>query len=262
MPANPLRYYDVTEIRLAMVMMLLLDAASIPLLFNDLVLVRDPLLLIAMVTARCAFIVACAAGAIAVLRNPRTKRYSLWLILATVLTVIVYVLASVTRPPTRLLSAVTPLVTIVYYYFLLPAPLEFRWPAAIVMSLSEILLTLFVRQLDIGTKITLVSVYLTINGIGVITSALRFRFNVAREEDAKAHDGLSPVEAVLRQAGLSPREFEVARCLLAGHSLFGIATQLHISENTVKTHTANLYRKLDVHSRLELFQKLHLSVKE
>jgi len=226
MKANPLRYYDTTEIRLAMVMLLLLDAATVPLLFNDFALVRGPLLLIAMVTARCAFIVVCAVCAIVVLRNPRTKWYSLWLIIVTVLTVMVYVLATVTRQPTRLLSAITPLVTIAYYYFLLPAPLAFRWPAAIAMSLSEILLTLFVRQFDIGTKITLVSVYLTINGIGVITSALRYRSNVANEEEAKARDGLPPVEvapsveAALRQAGLSPREFEVARCLLAGHSLF------------------------------------------
>lgn len=161
-----------------------------------------------------------------------------------------------------MLSAVTPLVTIVYYYFLLPAPLEFRWPAAIALSLSEIALTLFVRQIDFGTKMTLVSVYLMINGIGLITSALRYRFKVGIEEEAMVRDCLPSVEAVLKEAGLSPREFEVAQRLLAGHSLFGIATQLHISENTVKTHTSNLYRKLDVHSRLELFQKLHLLVKE
>ena len=39
-----------------------------------------------------------------------------------------------------------------------------------------------------------------------------------------------------------------------------IATELFISIPTVKTHTQNIYRKLDIHSRTELFALLDAEV--
>ncbi|MFD5123605.1 LuxR C-terminal-related transcriptional regulator [Streptomyces sp. NPDC058385] len=49
--------------------------------------------------------------------------------------------------------------------------------------------------------------------------------------------------------GLAPREAEVLRLLTAGRRNRQIATQLGISENTVKFHTSQIYRKLGVTSR-------------
>ncbi|MBC2867457.1 response regulator transcription factor [Streptomyces mexicanus] len=49
--------------------------------------------------------------------------------------------------------------------------------------------------------------------------------------------------------GLAPRETEVLRLLASGRRNRQIATQLGISENTVKFHTSQIYHKLGVTSR-------------
>ncbi len=50
---------------------------------------------------------------------------------------------------------------------------------------------------------------------------------------------------------LSARETEVLRAMMTGRHGRQIAGDLHISADTVRTHTQNIYTKLDVHSRLE-----------
>ena len=51
--------------------------------------------------------------------------------------------------------------------------------------------------------------------------------------------------------GLSARELEVLQQLVAGHSNKEIAARLHVSPNTVKTHLARLFDKLDARRRTE-----------
>ncbi|WP_165043329.1 helix-turn-helix transcriptional regulator [Adlercreutzia sp. ZJ138] len=55
---------------------------------------------------------------------------------------------------------------------------------------------------------------------------------------------------------LSPREAEVAMLLMKRTPYKQISAQLFVSENTVKTHVRNIYRKTDVSSREELLEKL------
>lgn len=57
--------------------------------------------------------------------------------------------------------------------------------------------------------------------------------------------------AVLGQTahGLSEREVEVLRQLVAGHSNKQIGGQLHIAEGTVKNHLTNIFEKLGVKDR-------------
>ena len=50
---------------------------------------------------------------------------------------------------------------------------------------------------------------------------------------------------------LSPREFEVLVKIAEGHSYQEIADQLHVSLSTVKTHSANLFSKMDVQRRTQ-----------
>jgi DNA-binding NarL/FixJ family response regulator len=52
-------------------------------------------------------------------------------------------------------------------------------------------------------------------------------------------------------AGLTPRELEVLRLLVAGRSNRQIAEALFISGKTVSVHVTNILMKLGVHSRLE-----------
>ena len=51
------------------------------------------------------------------------------------------------------------------------------------------------------------------------------------------------------QLGLSQRESEVLALMVAGLSNRAIATRLFVSEETVKTHSRGIYRKLDVSDR-------------
>ena len=71
---------------------------------------------------------------------------------------------------------------------------------------------------------------------------------------------VTPMEHLLSRlpkgVTLHPREQEILELILANEKRKDIATQLTLSENTVKTYTRNLYRKLGVTSREELFALL------
>lgn len=54
------------------------------------------------------------------------------------------------------------------------------------------------------------------------------------------------------KAKLTRKEKEIAKFVMKGFSNKRISSELYISENTVKTHLANLFNKLSVSSRLEL----------
>lgn len=53
---------------------------------------------------------------------------------------------------------------------------------------------------------------------------------------------------------LSPRQKEVAILLLAGKTRRQISGELNLSESTVKMHASELYKKLNINSRIELFR--------
>ena len=56
--------------------------------------------------------------------------------------------------------------------------------------------------------------------------------------------------------GLSPREREVVRLLVRGHSTTGLADRLGISPHTVRDHLKNVFRKTSNRSRSELLSAL------
>ena len=55
------------------------------------------------------------------------------------------------------------------------------------------------------------------------------------------------------EEALTPREQEVAVCILKGHSSKSLAREIDISPETVKIHRRNIYRKLGISSQSELF---------
>lgn len=61
---------------------------------------------------------------------------------------------------------------------------------------------------------------------------------------------------VAESAGLSSREQEIMALLSQGKSVNGIAGDLGISVNTVRTHNKNLYKKLGVHTKGDLLELL------
>jgi ATP/maltotriose-dependent transcriptional regulator MalT len=54
---------------------------------------------------------------------------------------------------------------------------------------------------------------------------------------------------------LTNRELEILKHLATGNPISAIAKQLHISQNTMKTHLRNVYRKLDVDGRHTAVEK-------
>ena len=80
---------------------------------------------------------------------------------------------------------------------------------------------------------------------------------VKQEQPAeKAGEGSAPTAEVLLEhslfAALSKRESEVVDLIARGYSNAEIASILVISPHTVNDHTKKIYRKLNVHSRLEV----------
>jgi non-specific serine/threonine protein kinase len=66
-----------------------------------------------------------------------------------------------------------------------------------------------------------------------------------------AADSLPIAPPAAAQHGLSPRELEVLRLIAQGRSNREMAEALYLSQRTVERHIANLYLKIDAHSKAE-----------
>ena len=84
-----------------------------------------------------------------------------------------------------------------------------------------------------------------------LASAIRQAFDLsifyARARAAAAE----PVDASSDGHGLTRREVEILRLVAEGKSNADVARQLWVTEQTVKFHLSNVYRKLDVSNRTE-----------
>ena len=60
------------------------------------------------------------------------------------------------------------------------------------------------------------------------------------------------IEGLAYHFNLTPRESEVVSWLARGYNLEKTAEKLHVSINTIRTHSQSAYRKMGIHSRQEL----------
>lgn len=65
-----------------------------------------------------------------------------------------------------------------------------------------------------------------------------------------------PIDVLIAQADIKPREADVLRLMAAGNTNKEMAAALFISESTVKKHVNAVYRKLDVSNRMGLMARL------
>ena len=65
-----------------------------------------------------------------------------------------------------------------------------------------------------------------------------------------------PVPASDKAMDLTSRELEIVRLLLSNGRVTSIADRLSISPHTVRNHLRSIFRKLDVHSQVELIREL------
>lgn len=75
------------------------------------------------------------------------------------------------------------------------------------------------------------------------------RFESLSASDEKRLDA----DEIASKYGLSEREYEVLQLLLEKKSATQIANELVVAHGTVKAHIRNIYKKLDIHQRDELF---------
>jgi DNA-binding NarL/FixJ family response regulator len=118
--------------------------------------------------------------------------------------------------------------------------------AAASLGLEWLQYRYLVRTYSFEVYVALVA--LAFLGIGVWAGARLFR-------RAPSTAPFEPNTRVQQTLGISERELEVLELLAAGRSNKEIASRLGVSPNTIKTHVANLYGKLDVKRRTEAIRR-------
>ena len=98
-----------------------------------------------------------------------------------------------------------------------------------------------------ATETYLVLIALAFLGLGIWVGARLFR--------RAPPEPFAPNTRVRETLGVSDREFEVLELLAAGRSNKEIAQSLELSPNTVKTHVANLFEKLEANRRTEAISR-------
>jgi ATP/maltotriose-dependent transcriptional regulator MalT len=112
------------------------------------------------------------------------------------------------------------------------------------------------RDLRVEFYIGLVALLFTALGVWVGLQLTRKKREVHHQA---GHSSASAVFAVneeqLNDLNISKREYEVLTLMAAGYSNQEIADQLYISLNTVKSHSSNLFAKLEVRRRTQAVQR-------
>ncbi len=77
-----------------------------------------------------------------------------------------------------------------------------------------------------------------------------------KQEISKHEVIMSPIERCGFKYSLTKRETEIMKFLVNNQSTADICDKLVISSNTLKKHTLNIYRKMDINSRVQLINKV------
>lgn len=107
----------------------------------------------------------------------------------------------------------------------------------------------FIRDLSMEVYIGVVATLFTVLGIWV---GLKL---VNRKKDISNNSEFITDQATIKTLGISKREFEVLQLISKGFSNQEIADKLFISLPTVKTHSSNLFGKLNVQRRTQAIHK-------
>ena len=94
-----------------------------------------------------------------------------------------------------------------------------------------------------------------IGAIAVLFTLLGIWVGTRLTRRSEPHDAFEKNERAIVYLGISDREYDVLNLLAEGHSNKEIAKRLFVSANTVKTHLAHLYAKLDASRRIQAVQK-------
>jgi len=120
--------------------------------------------------------------------------------------------------------------------------------AALTGALKFIEYSFWVRDLSLEFYLGIVAVFFT--GLG-IWAGLR----LTRRKVIIATPDFKLNEPELQRLGISKREYEVLELIAQGLSNQEIAEKLFVSLNTIKTHSSNLFMKLNARRRTEALRR-------
>ncbi len=107
---------------------------------------------------------------------------------------------------------------------------------------------LFVRDLSMEFYVGVVAVLFTSLGVWVGLRLTRKKVIIISPDFVFNQPALD-------RLGISKREFEVLELIATGLSNQEIADKLFVSVNTIKSHSSNLFQKLDVSRRTQAIQR-------
>lgn len=120
---------------------------------------------------------------------------------------------------------------------------------AILISLLKMLeYRYFVRDLTLEFYLAIVAIFFT--GLGIWAG-----LKLTRRKIVTVGSVFVLNDSELQRLGISKREHEVLELIAQGMSNQEIADKLFVSLNTVKTHSSNLFLKLEVGRRTQAVQK-------
>jgi DNA-binding CsgD family transcriptional regulator len=123
--------------------------------------------------------------------------------------------------------------------------------AGLIFLLKQLEYRFFIKDFSFEFYAGVIALMFTILGVWV---GLRLTRRKTIVVDRNAQE-FKVNEDLMRKIGISTREYEVLQLIALGHSNQEIADKLFISLNTVKTHSANLFLKLEVKRRTQAIQK-------
>lgn len=103
---------------------------------------------------------------------------------------------------------------------------------------------------DISTELAVGLIAVLFAGLGVWAGR-----KLTRTRVVVSHPDFILNENELRRLGISKREYEVLELISEGLSNQEIADKLFVSVSTVKTHSSNLFIKLDARRRTQAIQR-------
>ncbi|HEU5290030.1 MAG TPA: response regulator transcription factor [Cyclobacteriaceae bacterium] len=120
--------------------------------------------------------------------------------------------------------------------------------AALITLLKFLEYRLFVRDLSMEFYIGIIALMFTVLGVWV-------GLKLTRKKTIIINPNFQFDESRLEKYGISKREYEVLELMSKGHSNQEIADKLFVSLNTVKTHSSNLFLKLEAKRRTQAIQR-------
>jgi DNA-binding CsgD family transcriptional regulator len=120
----------------------------------------------------------------------------------------------------------------------------------IVIDIFSSRIPLISRLVPEKTSFSLLLFYLAWNIVNLVYSVRHF-FRPAESDAAFMRS------AVTESYSVTDREYSIIELIAEGHGNKQIASQLNISEQTVKNHIYNIYKKTGVFSRVELINKIN-----